>query len=81
MTQLTLEIADELEAALVNISRKLHKPETEVALELLEQVLLHQSKAGSAQNWLSTWRGSVQKESLYDPSDARISYLLDTHLS
>ena len=80
MTQLTLEIADELEAALVNVSRRRHKPKTEVARELLEQVLLHRPSAGAARNWLSNWRGSVQEESPDDLDDARLSHLLDKHL-
>jgi len=60
MTQLPLEIADELEAALADVSRRRHKPKTEVVCELLEQALPHWPSPGSTQNWLSNWQDSMQ---------------------
>ena len=80
MAQLTFEIADELDAALIDASQRRHKPKTEVARELLEQVLLHSPKAGAAQSWLTNWRSCMQEESLDDLGEARLAHLLEKHL-
>ncbi len=80
MAQLTLEIADDLNAVLTEASQRRHRPKSEIARELLEQVLLHRPTAGAAQHWLSNWRGSLREKPQDELEDARLAHLIGKHL-
>lgn len=80
MTTLTLNVSDELLAALNSAGRERSLSESTVAVELLNQALLKRPAAeNSAQRWVETWRGQLKgrEEAAGDP---RVQHLLAKHL-
>lgn len=80
MTTLTLNISDELLAALHSASKERHLPESTVAVELLHRALLKERPAGnSARLWIENWRGQLKGHEA-GTGDPREQHLLAKHL-
>lgn len=80
MTTLTLNISEELLAALHMAGRERRLPEAEVAVELLEGALLTEAPTSKSDRWVEAWRGRLKgKESTTD-ADPRVLHLLAKHL-
>jgi predicted transcriptional regulator len=81
MTTLTLEIPDELNAALRAISARRHLPEAEIVRELLErEIYKEQPISNVADSWLENWRGQLRGKEQAKAGDDRLSHLLNKHL-
>lgn len=78
MTTLTLNISEELLAALHMAGRDRRLPEADVAVELLQGALLSGATPSRSDRWVEAWRGRLKgKEADTDP---RVQHLLAKHL-
>jgi hypothetical protein len=81
MATLTLEIPDELNAALDALSARRHQPKAALVRALLENTVAHAADPASpADHWLGQWRGSLQGRETPAPADDRAQHLLNKHL-
>lgn len=81
MATLTLEIPDELNAALDILSTRRHQPKAVLVRALLESTVAHAvGPASPADHWLDHWRGSLQGQQTPAPGDDRAQHLLSKHL-
>lgn len=81
MNVITLKLPDNLNAALVEVSRKRGLSKSAVVREALEQALLAEGVAGgSAQRWVARWQGQLKLPAATDSTDDRLSHLLAKHV-
>lgn len=81
MPTLTLEISDELDAALEALSHRRREPKIALARTLLESGLVHEARAeDAAARWLATWRGRLRGKETPAVGDERAAHLLRKHL-
>lgn len=81
MTTLTLEIPEELDAALRSASARRHTSPPRLARELLERALSAEVRpANAAEQWLEHWRGSLPEPGGTTGDDVRLEHLLKKHL-
>lgn len=79
----TLELPDDLNAALNEVSRKRGLSKSAVVREALEQSLLAQGvAAGAAERWVAQWQGRLELPEASDAeaTDPRLAHLLAKHL-
>jgi hypothetical protein len=82
MATLTLEIPDELNAALDALSARRREPKAAIVRALLESTVAHMADPATspATRWLDHWRGSLQGRETPAPGDERAQHLLSKHL-
>jgi predicted transcriptional regulator len=81
MSTLTLEIPEELEAALHAASARRRVPPSILVREALEKALASESEPPTAADqWLPRWRGSLRDTPETAGDEARLSHLLKKHL-
>ena len=83
MNVITLKLPDDLNAALMEVSRKRGLSKSAVVREALEQSLLAQGVAASAaERWVQTWQGRLKlpQASEVEASDPRLAHLLAKHV-
>lgn len=77
MPTLTLEISEELLAALQLASRERGMTSEEVAVEILESaLLLTADPSDMAKRWVEKWRGRLKGREDVTGADPRVQYLL-----
>jgi predicted transcriptional regulator len=80
---ITLKLPDDLNAALIEVSRKRGLSKSAVVREALEQSLRAQGVAASAaERWVAQWQGRLKlpEAAEVEASDPRLSHLLAKHL-
>jgi predicted transcriptional regulator len=83
MNVITLKLPDDLNAALIEVSRKRGLSKSAVVREALEQSLLAQGAvAGAAERWVAQWQGSLKlpRASDVEAADPRLAHLLAKHV-
>ncbi len=83
MNVITLKLPDDLNAALIEVSRKRGLSKSAVVREALEQSLRAQGVAASAaERWVAQWQGRLKlpEAAEVEASDPRLSHLLAKHL-
>ena len=81
MSTLTLEIPEELEAALRAASARRRVPPSTLVREALERALAAEMESPAAvDQWLPRWRGSLREPPEATNDDARLTHLLNKHL-
>lgn len=88
MNVLTLKIPEELDAALLAVSRTRGLSKSAVVREALEQSLGRQAdQAGTAARWVEQWRGRFaapppkgRSKGQARPQDERLAHILSKHL-
>ncbi|HYE37539.1 hypothetical protein [Methylocaldum sp.] len=80
MSTLTLEIPEELDAALRAASARRRVHPSTLVREVLEKALASEAEQpAAASQWLSRWRGSLRDMPEAD-DEARLAHLLKKHL-
>lgn len=80
MTTLTLEIPDELEAALEAASHRRKKSPLVIAREALESALLFEPlPPDRVETWLANWRGRLEHSGTTGESE-RLAHLIAKHV-
>ncbi len=80
MTTLTLNISEELLAALNLAGRERQVSEDQVAVELLEGALLPDGTASRSDRWIEAWSGRLKGREDAASNDPRVQHLLAKHL-
>jgi predicted transcriptional regulator len=81
MSTLTLEIPEELEAALHAASARRRVPPSTLVREALERALASETESSATvDQWLSRWRGSLREPPESSDDEARLAHLLKKHL-
>ena len=83
MNAMTLKLPDDLNSALIEVSRKRGVSKSSVVREALEQALLtEQAMADASERWVAQWRGRLQLPAAteVEKTDSRLAHILTKHL-
>jgi predicted transcriptional regulator len=81
MATITLQILDELNAALEALSARRHVPKSAIVRAALEEALAREEEtANAAAHWVAAWRGCLRGKEAPATDDARLAHLLNKHL-